>query len=60
VEINHNAAKKEALRLQEEYPKLVQPNKTTTNLALCYLDLLSKLGSSDTLKPESLEANDDG
>ena len=60
MEIDHNAAKKEALRLQEEYPKLVQPNKTTTNLALCYLDLLSKLGNSDTLKPGSLKVDDNG
>lgn len=55
MELNHDAAKREALRIQDEYPKLIQPNKTTVNLALCYLDLLSKIGDSDTLKPESLE-----
>jgi|WetSurMetagenome_2_1015567.scaffolds.fasta_scaffold108090_2 hypothetical protein len=59
MELNHDTAKREALRIQDEYPKLIQPNKTTVNLALCYLDLLSKMGNSDTLKPE-LEEDDEG
>lgn len=36
---DHHAAEREAERICEEYPKLIQPCETTYNLARAYLEL---------------------
>jgi len=37
LDVDHKAAKREARRIVDEYPKLIQPSETAYNLARAYL-----------------------